>query len=63
MLVVLVARLTTYAIHWVGLIDEGETAEQTAIRELEEETGFKSDKVIESSPVVATDPGSSLSFT
>ncbi|PAV23143.1 adp-ribose pyrophosphatase [Pyrrhoderma noxium] len=40
-----------------GLIDEGETAEQTAIRELEEETGFKSDKVIESSPVVATDPG------
>ncbi|EJD07172.1 uncharacterized protein FOMMEDRAFT_144906 [Fomitiporia mediterranea MF3/22] len=40
-----------------GLIDEGETPEQTAIRELEEETGFKADGVIESSPVVVNDPG------
>ncbi|OCB85170.1 hypothetical protein A7U60_g7796 [Sanghuangporus baumii] len=40
-----------------GLIDEGETPEQTAIRELEEETGFKADKVIESSPIVVNDPG------
>ncbi|KAL5486338.1 hypothetical protein ACEPAI_7384 [Sanghuangporus weigelae] len=40
-----------------GLIDEGETPEQTAFRELEEETGFKADKVIESSPIVVNDPG------
>ncbi|KAG6910892.1 hypothetical protein DXG01_006575 [Tephrocybe rancida] len=40
-----------------GLIDEGETPEQAAIRELEEETGFKADSVIESSPVVVVDPG------
>ncbi|KAI5121949.1 hypothetical protein M0805_002020 [Coniferiporia weirii] len=40
-----------------GLIDENETPEQSAIRELEEETGFKADEVIESSPVVVNDPG------
>ncbi|THH09227.1 hypothetical protein EW145_g2181 [Phellinidium pouzarii] len=40
-----------------GLIDENETPEQAAIRELEEETGFKADEVIESSPVVVCDPG------
>ncbi|KAJ7273410.1 NUDIX hydrolase domain-like protein [Mycena rebaudengoi] len=40
-----------------GLIDEGETPEQAAIRELEEETGFKADRVIESSPVIVADPG------
>ena len=40
-----------------GLIDEGETAEQTAIRELEEETGFKADEVLESSPLLVNDPG------
>lgn len=47
--------LTPY-IH-LGLIDEGETPEKTAIRELEEETGFKADGVIESSPIMANDPG------
>ena len=41
----------------LGLIDEGETAEQAAIRELEEETGYKAQKIIESSPVVVADPG------
>ncbi|KAJ7582485.1 NUDIX hydrolase domain-like protein [Mycena floridula] len=40
-----------------GLIDEGETPEQAAIRELQEETGFKADSVIESSSVVVCDPG------
>lgn len=44
----------------IGLVDEGESPEEAAIRELEEETGFKADKeggVIESSPLLATDPG------
>ncbi|KAF9050803.1 hypothetical protein BDZ89DRAFT_1057227 [Hymenopellis radicata] len=40
-----------------GLIDENETPEETAIRELEEETGYKADRVVESSPVVVSDPG------
>jgi len=40
-----------------GLVDEKETPEQAAIRELEEETGYKSDEVIESSPVIVSDPG------
>ncbi|KAJ6611786.1 NUDIX hydrolase domain-like protein [Mycena sp. CBHHK59/15] len=40
-----------------GLIDEGETPEQAAIRELEEETGYKASGVIEATPVVVCDPG------
>jgi len=40
-----------------GLIDEGETPEQAAIRELEEETGYKSEDVVEVSPVIVSDPG------
>ncbi|KAI0340720.1 hypothetical protein BDW22DRAFT_1334023 [Trametopsis cervina] len=40
-----------------GLIDKGESAEEAAIRELEEETGYKARKVIESSPVLVADPG------
>ncbi|KAF5386670.1 hypothetical protein D9615_001746 [Tricholomella constricta] len=40
-----------------GLIDEGETPEQAAFRELEEETGYKADGVIESSPIIVSDPG------
>ncbi|OBZ75557.1 putative Nudix hydrolase P35G2.12, partial [Grifola frondosa] len=39
------------------LVDDGETAEQTAIRELEEETGFKAHKVIDMSPLLVSDPG------
>ena len=41
----------------LGLIDEGETVEQAAIRELEEETGFKSDKILDTSDLLASDPG------
>ncbi|KAJ2916020.1 hypothetical protein MD484_g4410, partial [Candolleomyces efflorescens] len=44
-----------------GLIDEGETPETTAIRELEEETGFKADGIIGVSQTVCTDPGMSNS--
>ncbi|KIM57660.1 hypothetical protein SCLCIDRAFT_130000 [Scleroderma citrinum Foug A] len=40
-----------------GLIDAEETAEQAAVRELEEETGYKAEKVAESSPVTVSDPG------
>ncbi|KAI2611806.1 MutT/nudix family protein [Hypoxylon sp. NC1633] len=39
-----------------GLIDEGETAEQAAIRELKEETGYVG-KVAETSPMMFNDPG------
>jgi len=40
-----------------GLIDDGETAEMAAIRELEEETGFIAQNILESSPVIVSDPG------
>lgn len=40
-----------------GLIDEGETPEITAIRELEEETGFKADSIQEVSDTIVCDPG------
>ncbi|KDR81422.1 hypothetical protein GALMADRAFT_113697 [Galerina marginata CBS 339.88] len=40
-----------------GLIDEGETAEQAAKRELFEETGYNATEVVEVSPVVVCDPG------
>jgi ADP-ribose pyrophosphatase len=42
-----------------GLVDGGETAEQAAIRELEEETGYKADGVLQSSPLIVSDPGAS----
>lgn len=41
----------------LGLVDDKEAPEQAAIRELEEETGFKSDRVIELTPLLANDPG------
>ncbi|KAK2105368.1 hypothetical protein P7K49_014882 [Saguinus oedipus] len=40
----------------LGLIDDGETPEAAALRELEEETGYKGD-VAECSPAVCMDPG------
>ncbi|KAI0332070.1 hypothetical protein GY45DRAFT_1321362 [Cubamyces sp. BRFM 1775] len=40
-----------------GLIGEGESAEETAIRELEEETGFKASGIAQSSPLLVSDPG------
>ena len=39
-----------------GLIDAGETAEQAAIRELKEETGYVGE-VLETSPIMYNDPG------
>ncbi|KAK3372319.1 NUDIX hydrolase domain-like protein [Podospora didyma] len=39
-----------------GLVDEGETAEEAAIRELKEETGYVA-QVLESSPIMWNDPG------
>ena len=40
-----------------GLIDKGESPESAAIRELEEETGYKAESVVEMSPVMVCDPG------
>jgi len=40
-----------------GLIDEGQTPEMAAKRELEEETGYTSEVVIEESPLLVSDPG------
>jgi len=39
------------------LVDEKETPEQAAIRELEEETGFTADKVLQVSSTTVSDPG------
>ncbi|KAF1977756.1 hypothetical protein BU23DRAFT_451448 [Bimuria novae-zelandiae CBS 107.79] len=41
-----------------GLIDEGETPEQAALRELKEETGYEG-KSAEMSPTIVSDPGMS----
>ncbi|NXL29140.1 NUDT5 pyrophosphatase, partial [Glaucidium brasilianum] len=45
-----------------GLIEENETAERAALRELEEETGYKGE-VIECTPALCLDPGLSNSTT
>ncbi|KAI0305855.1 NUDIX hydrolase domain-like protein [Multifurca ochricompacta] len=42
-----------------GLIDDGETPEKAAIRELQEETGYEADRVLNSSAILASDPGMS----
>ncbi|RYP40569.1 hypothetical protein DL767_001569 [Monosporascus sp. MG133] len=39
-----------------GLVDEGETAEEAAVRELKEETGYVG-KVTETTPMMFNDPG------
>jgi 8-oxo-dGTP pyrophosphatase MutT (NUDIX family) len=40
-----------------GLIDRGETAEEAAIRELQEETGYQAESILDSSPNIVSDPG------
>lgn len=39
------------------MVDQGESVETAAIRELHEETGFKADKIIQLSPITVSDPG------
>lgn len=38
-------------------MDEGETPEKAALRELEEETGYVGEEVIDVSTILASDPG------
>ncbi|ORY70175.1 ADP-ribose pyrophosphatase [Pseudomassariella vexata] len=50
--------LDAYTVEWpAGLIDADETPDQAAIRELKEETGYETAKVLDVSPTVAADPG------
>ncbi|ETS84476.1 hypothetical protein PFICI_02501 [Pestalotiopsis fici W106-1] len=51
--------LDAYTVEWpAGLIDASETAEQAAVREFKEETGYDC-KLLSISPVQAADPGMS----
>lgn len=49
--------VNAFTVEWpAGLIDADETAEQAAVRELYEETGYRG-KVVSTSPAVSADPG------
>ncbi|KAJ4357507.1 uncharacterized protein N0V89_002083 [Didymosphaeria variabile] len=49
--------LNAFTVEWpAGLIDANESAEEAAVRELYEETGYHG-KVVSTSPAVAADPG------
>ena len=51
--------LDAYTVEWpAGLIDADETAEQAAVREFKEETGYDC-KLVSMSPVQSADPGMS----
>ncbi|KAK8066263.1 NUDIX domain-containing protein [Apiospora hydei] len=51
--------LDAYTVEWpAGLIDADETAEEAAVREFKEETGYDC-KLVSMSPVQAADPGMS----
>ncbi|KAF8797854.1 hypothetical protein BYT27DRAFT_7124212 [Phlegmacium glaucopus] len=52
-----VGKFIIGTVRQTGLIDEGETAEQAAIRELQEETGYKAESILHVSPVIVSDPG------
>lgn len=38
-------------------MDEGETPEKAALRELEEETGYIGEEIVDVSAILAADPG------
>lgn len=42
---------------FLGLIDEGESVEEAAIRELREETGYVVEKVVDTTGLLVADPG------
>jgi 8-oxo-dGTP pyrophosphatase MutT (NUDIX family) len=44
-------------------MDENETPERTALRELEEETGYIGREVIDVSAILASDPGQGIRST
>ena len=49
--------LDRYTIEWpAGLVDQGESAEEAAMREMKEETGYDGE-ITETGPVVSSDPG------
>lgn len=50
--------LDSYTVEWpAGLVDAGEAAEEAAVREFREETGYDVTKVLSVSPPQAADPG------